>query len=177
MKTSFSTVALVIILGLSGMTLSSQASADRYTRFQYANPEGGTTAGMARHRSGANGNMARGRVVRTDGQGNAAAVSGGAFQAAHGARGARAGAIYRSADGSLQHQSGMTASGSRGSATSSGTATVSTDGSITQSRNTTLNNATTGNSYQGNTSYNSTNGLTHSATCYDGSGNVIVCPR
>ncbi len=177
MKTSISTLAFGIVLGLSSAIVVSPASADRFTRFQYANPDGGTTAGATRYRSGVNGSAARGHVVRTDGQGNAYAGSGGAFQSANGASGARAGATYYGSDGSLQHQSGMTASGTRGSVSSNGAATVGADGSVSQNRNSTLYNAATGNSYQGSTSYNQTGGLSHSATCYDGAGNVIACPR
>ncbi len=98
------------------------------------------------------------------------------FHTPAGASEARAGTTYHGADGSVQHSGGLAASGRRGSVTSSGGHTVGADGNVTQSRNTTLTNSATGNAYQGSTSYDQTNGVTHSATCYDAAGSEIDCP-
>lgn len=171
------TLILSIFLGLGGMAASFQASADRAVRFERGNPMGGNTAGVMRHQTGPNGgSFSQRRVVRTDDAGNARVVSGGAFQTPNGASGARAGTTLYGSDGSVQHQSGMTANGTRGSVTSSGGYSLDANGNATQSRNTTATNAATGNSYQGSTSYSSETGFSHSGTCIDAAGNDIPCP-
>lgn len=169
-------MSVSIILGLAGLVVTADALADRMTRFERENPAGGTTAGINRHISGENGGLTQRRVIRSDGEGNGRVSSGGTFHGPNGAVGGRAGTTTFSSDGSAQHQSGMAVSGSQGSVKSTGSATVDANGNVTQSRDTSVTNATTGNSYQGSTSYNSSTGVTHSATCYDGSGNVIACP-
>ena len=84
--------------------------------------------------------------------------------------------LTQGADGSVLHQSGVKASGSRGSVNSTGGYTRNADGTLSQNRNTGITNAATGNSYQGSTSYDASNGLSRSATCYNAAGDVIACP-
>lgn len=177
MKIAVRTLPLCIVLGLTGLTTSLQASADRVTRFERSNPQGGTTAGTLRHQSGQHGgSFSQRRVVRTDEAGNTHIVGGSSFQTPGGASGARAGTTTYNSDGSVQHRSGMTASGTRGSVTSNGGYTVSAEGDVSQSRSTTVTNASNGNTYQGNLSYDQSNGLNHSGTCYDATGKQISCP-
>lgn len=88
---------------------------------------------------------------------------------------ARAGTNTRNADGSATHQSGLSASGSRGSVQSSGSASRDAAGNVTQSRSTSATSAATGNSVQSSSSYTKDTGLTRSATCYNASGAVIAC--
>lgn len=177
MKTPVTTLTLCAALGLGGMTATFEASADRAVRFERSNPMGGSTAGAMRHQSGPDGgSFSQRRVMRNDGEGNGRVTSGGAFRTPGGASGARAGTTTYGADGSVQHKSGVTASGARGSMTSSGGYSVGADGAVTQNRNTTVTDAASGNTYQGSTSYNQTSGFTRSATCYDAAGNEIACP-
>lgn len=163
----------IALLGLS----STEASADSARRFTRPNAAGGTTAGAVTRHVGPNGGATTSRrVLRTDGEGNGMATGGRAWQTPNGGTGARAGATTHSADGSVQHKSGFATSGTRGSANSQGSLQRDADGNVTQSRSTNATNATTGNSYQGNTSYDSTNGLSHSGSCFDAGGNSIPCP-
>lgn len=177
MKRSITPLAVCLTIGFAIMATSFQASADRVVRFDRPNPAGGSTSGMTKHLSGGNGGgMTQRHVVRSDGEGNSRAVSGGAFHTPGGTSGARAGTTVQNADGSVQHKSGMTTSGTHGSASSTGSYTVDANGNVTQNRDTNMTNAATGNSYQGSTSYNSETGVTHSATCFDAGGNEISCP-
>ena len=176
MHTSLRILSLGLVLAMSGLTAAFPVSADRVTRFERDNPAGGTTAGVNRYRNGENGSLAQRRVIRSDGAGNARAVSGSAFRTPGGGSGARGATTYYGADGTVQHQSGVKASGSRGSVNSTGGYTRNADGTLSQNRNTGITNAATGNSYQGSTSYDASNGLSHSATCYNAAGDVIACP-
>ncbi|MDY0012918.1 MAG: hypothetical protein RBS40_08520 [Rhodocyclaceae bacterium] len=177
MKTiaSLLTPTLAATLLLGGLSFNAQADGGR--RFIRDNPAGGVSAGAARHRSGENGRMAARRVVRTDGEGNGVATSGRAWETTAGGSGARGGVTARSADGSIQHNSGIASSGPKGSLNSQGSLNRDADGNVTQSRTTSATNAATGNSYQGNTSYSQETGLSHSGTCFDASGATIPCPR
>lgn len=171
----FLTPTLAVALLLGGLSVSAQADGGR--RFIRDNPAGGVSAGAVGHRSGENGRMAARRVVRTDGEGNGVATSGRAWETTAGGRGARAGATTRSADGAIEHESGISSSGPRGSVTSQGSLSRDAEGSVTQSRSTSGTNAATGNSYQGSTSYSKETGLSHSGTCFDASGATMPCPR
>lgn len=168
--------ALLITLGFTSLTCTT-ALADGKARFNRENPAGGATAGMMRSKTGPNGGgFVNGRGVITDGQGNGKFASGSAFKGPNGGSGVRAGTTTHTADGTTQHKSGFAAAGNQGNVSSYGETTVNPDGSVNQSRSTSATNAQTGNSYQGNTSYNNTDGVTHSATCYDAAGSVITCP-
>ena len=177
MKLRSVTLSLCLAMTLGGLSATPSAYADRTVRFERQNPAGGTTAGSMRNHSGTNGgHYLQRRVVRTDGQDNGRVSGGSAFQTPGGASGLRGGSTYYHADGSVQHASGLAASGTRGSITSRGGYTRNPDGTITQQRSTHLSNAATGNSYQGSTSYDATNGLSHSATCFNAAGDEIACP-
>lgn len=116
------------------------------------------------------------RVVQPDGAGNAAVATGAAARGPNGARAVRAGLTTRSADGTVQHKSGMRAEGAKGSVASGGSAIRSADGTITQDRTTTATSATSGNSVQSTGSYNKDSGRTRTTTCYDAAGATIACP-
>jgi hypothetical protein len=118
----------------------------------------------------------RGRVVKTDGEGNATVATGAAARGLNGATAARAGLTTRGADGSIQHDSGMRAEGTKGSVASSGSASRSAAGAVTQNRTTTATSATSGNSVQSTSSYNKDSGRTRTTTCYDAAGATIACP-
>lgn len=125
----------------------------------------------------ANGNTwGRGRAVTTNESGGTTVTSGGAYQGANGARGARAAQTTVNPDGSATRRGGFSASGARGSASSEGSATRNADGTYTGSRSSTATNAATGNTYNGTTTYDQ-NGATRTATCTDAAGNTIACPR
>lgn len=164
-----------LVAGLvSGLVpMSAEAGGLRTT---HANTAGGVTSTAMVGRQGASGGAyARGRSVATDGHGNGTAVSGAGFVGPNGATGGRAGTTTVYADGSATHQSGLSASGAQGSVQSSGSATRDAAGNVTQSRSSAATNTATGNSVQSSSAYNSTTGLTHTATCYNASGAVIAC--
>jgi hypothetical protein len=176
MKTHIRILTLGLVLSMSGLAATFPAPADRFTRFERGNPQGGSTAGVNRYRSGENGSFAQRRVIRSDDSGNARATSGSAFRTPNGGNGVRGATTYYGADGSVQHKSGVNANGSRGSLNSTGGYTRSADGTLSQERNTGITNAATGNSSQGSTSYDASNGVSHGATCYNAAGDVIACP-
>ena len=139
-----------------------------------ANSAGGYSGGMAAAGRGANGGAyARGRAYQTDGAGNGSVASGGAYRGPNGATGARTGTTSRTADGTVDHQSGFSANGAKGSIQSEGGFTKDADG-VTQSRSTTATGAN-GTTYNGSTSYDKDTGLTHSGSCTDASGNSGSC--
>lgn len=142
----------------------------------HRNAEGGVTAARGAARAGDAGEMARGRRIVTDGQGNAAVTSGAAVDGAQGGRFRRAGRTTRAADGSVRHDSGMTASNAKGSVESAGHLDRDADGQVTQNRTTTATSAATGNSVQRDTSYSKDTGVHRTTTCFDAGGAAITCP-
>jgi hypothetical protein len=102
-------------------------------------------------------------------------------------------------DGSATHQGGFQASGKNGSIQSSGSAQRDANGNIAGQRSTTAQGANgssyqgsttygngtathttsatgkNGDTYQGQTTYTKGQGVQHSGTCKDASGNVIPC--
>lgn len=119
----------------------------------------------------------RGHTVQKTESGSTVAASGGAFETAKGAKGARGSTTTINPDGSASRQGGLSGSGARGSIASQGQATRNADGTYSGQRSTQATNAATGNSYDGNTTYNSTDGVKRTATCTDAGGNSINCPR
>jgi len=142
-----------------------------------ADPDGGYRGGRVAAARGQNGGAyARKRGFQTDGAGNGTVASGGVYRGPNGANGvtgARAGTTTRNADGTVNHQSGIAASGAKGSVESSGGFTKTQDG-VTQSRTTAATGAN-GATYQGSTSYDKSSGLSHSSSCTDAAGNSIPC--
>jgi hypothetical protein len=126
----------------------------------------------------ANGNTwARGRAVTANEAGGKTVTSGGGFKGRNGSQGARAGQTTVNPDGSATRMSGGSVSGPRGSASSQGSATRNADGTYNGSRSSTATNAATGNTYDGSTTYDSTNGVSRTATCSNPAGESIPCPR
>ena len=161
-------------LGL--MLAATDAAAFASGRVLRQNSSGGVTGGSFHAGRGPNGGgFASGRAINTDGAGNGSVVSGGAFRAANGTTGARAGKTTWNADGSASHQSGFRASGAKGSAQSSGSATRSADGTVNQSRTTTATSSATGDTRSTTESCSSGNGVTRTTTCTDAAGNTIAC--
>lgn len=141
----------------------------------HTNPEGGVSAGMAAGARGPNGGAyQRGRVLKTDGAGNAEAASGGRFRTANGTTGWRKSETQRGADGSVSHDGAFAASGAKGNVQSSGAYNKAADGTVSGNRNTTA-TGVDGTTYTGSTQYDSANGVTHTGTCTDASGKVIPC--
>lgn len=175
MKTRSLILALGATLLAAAVTAGTADAASR--RVVRPNAAGGTTATAITAHEGPNGGKyVRGRGLATDGQGDARYVSGGAFKGPDGATGGRAGTTSRSADGSMTHQSGMTAQGARGSVQSSGSATRDASGNVSQSRTSTATSAATGDTIKTSESYTSGSGVTRSASCFDAGGNSIACP-
>lgn len=144
---------------------------------QHDNPAGGQTVGGSRHAAGPNGGGAAQRgFVRSDAEGNVQKGNVRMFRTPNDGQALRFGNTVRGSDGSVQHQSGVRASGDKGSLQTSGGYQRDAEGNLTQNRDTTMTNAQTGNSYQGNTQYNKDSGVTHTATCFDASGAEIACP-
>jgi len=172
MRTALSLVALT----LTTLALTAPAAHAERLRFAHRNAEGGTTRGFEAAHAGEAASGARGHLLRTDGNGNATVTSGAAMKTENGGVFKRAGRTTRSADGSLQHDSGFNASNSKGSVQSQGSATRDAQGDVTQSRTTTATSASTGDTLKSTTSYNKDTGLEHSVNCFDASGNAIACP-
>jgi hypothetical protein len=146
-------------------------------RGHVANAEGGTTAAAATKRTGANGGTrSAARGVKTDAAGNAAGGSAATTTTANGGTASRAAKFQRNADGSASRQSGYAASGAKGSASAQGSATKNVDGTVSANRSGTATSAATGNSVNTNASYQTGQGVTKSATCFDASGATIPCP-
>ncbi|MBS1196470.1 MAG: hypothetical protein H6R18_255 [Proteobacteria bacterium] len=101
---------------------------------------------------------------------------GGTFKTASGATGERTATNTRSADGTFNHQSSMTAIGTKGNIKSSGSMTKTADGNVSGQRNTTATDAN-GNTYNGSTTYNKTDGLQHTSSCTNAAGETIACKK
>lgn len=145
-------------------------------RGAHTNPAGGVTGKFAAAVKGPNGGKAgRAHGFATDGQGNAVGGSAAAFKTPGGAKGVRAGMTMRSADGAVHHQSGGMVSGANGSASSYGGFTKNADGTVSGSRSTSAQSKTSKASYQGNTSYSSSDGVRHSSSCTNASGDMVTC--
>lgn len=146
-------------------------------RSVHTNPAGGVSGKFATGVKGPNGGMAgRAHDFATDGEGNAAGGSASGFKTPGGAKGFRAGMTTRSADGTVNHQSGGAVSGTNGSASSYGSFSKNADGTASGSRSTTAQSKTSEASYQGNTTYNSSDGVQHSGTCTNAAGESVTCP-
>ncbi len=144
----------------------------------HKNPSGGYTAGGVHGWRGPQGGATRGWSAVSDGQGNAAATSGGAFRGPGGAQGARAGYTTRSATGNVQHQGGAAWKGRYGQgatqSTFSRTGPRSASGTVSTQYQTNsgagYQGVTTGTRDQGSLSIN------HTGTCYDTTGAQVPCP-
>lgn len=134
--------------------------------------------GVAAAGRGPNGTTwVRGRGHATAADGTVTSASGGAIQTANGARAARASTTTVNPDGSVAHSGGFTASGAKGSVTSTGSYNRAADGTRSGSRTTTATGAG-GITYQGTTSIDPATGKpVHSYTCTDASGTTVSCPR
>lgn len=174
MRTALSLVAL----SLTTLALTASPAHAERLRFAHRNAEGGTTRGFEAAHAGEAASGARGHLLRTDGNGNgnATVTSGAAVSTESGGIFKRAGRTTRSADGSVQHNSGFNASNSKGSMQSQGNATRDAQGDVTQSRTTTATSASTGDTLRSSTSYSKDTGVEHSVNCFDASGNAITCP-
>lgn len=146
-------------------------------RYAHGNAEGGVTQGAVVGHRGEAGKGVRGRRVVTDGQGNARATSGAAYQGVNGGSLRRAGQTTRAADGSMNHASGLDASGAKGSVQSQGSTTRDASGNVTQNRSTSGSSASTGNSFTATESYIKGEGVTRSVSCFDAAGAPIACPK
>ncbi|MDF1692236.1 MAG: hypothetical protein P1U47_07680 [Zhongshania sp.] len=176
MKTSITTMAFCFGLSLASLAGASSAAADG-RHVDRDNMKGGRTVGAGRYVAAENGGvLAQRRVVRSDDQGNVSKTSGGLFRTPNGGQGGRFSNTVHGADGSVQHQSGLKASGEKGGVETNGGYQRDANGNLTQNRDTAITNAQTGNTYQGNTQYSKEAGVSHSATCFDGSGSEIACP-
>ena len=146
-------------------------------RLRHLNSAGGVT-GVAGHafKTPNGGAFANGHRVVTDGAGNVSGVSGGAGTTANGGEYKRAGQFSRSADGSINRQGGVEASGQQGSVNSAGNITKTADGTVNGTRNTSTTNAQTGITKDSSTTYTTADGITHTATCTDATGASVACP-
>jgi len=163
-------------LGLSLLlAFGAPAEAGRL-RAAHDNPEGGHTRVFGAAHAGEAASAARGRRVVTDGEGNVESTRGAVFKGAEGRSFKRGAHNTRSADGSATHESGMSATGAKGSIDSQGSATRDASGAVTQQRSTTATSAATGNSVETSTSYNKDTGRTRTTTCFDATGATIACP-
>lgn len=170
---------LFVATGLSIALVAAipDASAQRraHVRAGGATADGGYRAASGTTASGERGRFARGHAVESDGQGNVSGASGAAVQGANGGLGQRQGGFYRNADGSGGRQGSASIEGADGgAASSSGSMTRNTDGTYAGQRQTQA-TGKEGNSYSGSTSYDSSQGVQHTATCTDAAGNVIDC--
>ncbi|MES1163239.1 MAG: hypothetical protein ABUL50_09275, partial [Rhizobacter sp.] len=145
------------LVGAGFSTLSAEAASRRVV---HGNADGGVTASAVTARQGASGAAVRGRAVRTDGQGNATAVSGAAVKGVNGGSAARAGKTTVAADGSATHQSGVAAQSAKGSVESSGSASRDASGNVTQARSSTVTSAATGNTMNTSSAYSKDTGVT-----------------
>lgn len=124
-----------------------------------------------------NGNsIVKGHGVKTNADGSITTANGQAFKAANGAVGAHAGSTTINPDGSATHLGGLNAKGQKGSVMNQNSAYKNSDGTYGGSSNTAITSNKTGNSYNGTATYDSTTGLTKSATCTNASGAIIACP-
>ncbi len=169
--THFKTM-IAIALGAS-LLATSVAAEDRPNRAKVSGSNGTVTAIKGDKGSGA---RARGAKRNTDG--SVTAASGGAFQTANGARGARASTTTVNPDGSGTRVSEAAASGPGGSASTSSNVTRNADGTHSGGRTSTATSTSTGNTYNGSTQIDPATGQpVRTATCTDSSGAVIACPR
>lgn len=169
-KSFLALTVAVTIFGIAG-----EAQVRARGRVVHSNASGGTTAVTGAAGAGGNGGAyARGRRVTTDGAGNARVTSGTAVRTSSGATAVRAGQTNVSSDGGVSHNSGFAASGSKGSIQSTGSAQRNADGSASGERTTNA-TAENGNTYSGETTWTKGEGVQHTGTCKDASGNVISC--
>jgi hypothetical protein len=108
--------------------------------------------------------------------GTAIHKSGTYVQGPNGGYAARAGKTTVNPDGSATHQSGFKTSGANGTVQSTATAERGADGSASGTRNTTA-TGKNGNTYNGATTWQKGEGVQHTSTCTDPSGNVIPCKK
>lgn len=145
------------------------------------------------------GEAARGRVTTASGQGQGSTKSGGEFRGPNGAEGSRQGSTQWD-NGNVTHQGSEQVTGRNGgSIQSSGNFQKSADGQFSGSRSTTAtgpnggsyNGSTTyqngsathttdvttknGATYQGQTTYEKGQGVTHTGTCTNASGETVPC--
>jgi len=166
MKKTLATLAAALAVAVAFASVAEAASGRIVRRGQ----NGAFAAGSV------NGNAyARGWGVRKNADGSTSAASGGAFRLNNGAVGGRASTTTVNPDGSVAHRGGFAASGARGSVNSQGGFTRNADGTVSGGRDTNV-TAANGNGYSGSTTYDSTNGLSHSGSCHDASGAAIACP-
>lgn len=167
-------LAAAALLAAATLTVGA-ADAQGRARGARQNAAGGITAGQVHNNVGPNGGQrVGGRGVVTDGQGNAAA---GAANCAAGAAGraCRAGAVTRSADGTVTRQGGAAVEGANGgSASTQGGFVRNPDGTYSGGRTTEAAGANGTHSAQ--TDYNSETGVTRTVTCTDAGGAVVACP-
>lgn len=169
--------AALVCLTLATLALAAPAAHAERLRFAHQNAEGGVTRGFGAAHAGQAASGARGHVLRTDGQGNGSVTSGAAVSTANGGQFKRAGHTTRSADGSMQHDSGFTGSNGKGSVQSQGSATRDAQGDVTQNRTTSATSASTGNSAVSTSSYSKDGGFEHSVNCFDANGAAMNCPK
>jgi hypothetical protein len=164
-KTVMMTIAVAAI-GLSGVAEAREGRVK-------ARGQNGVVAAGAGPNGGA---YARGRGAVQNDNGSVTSASGAVARGPNGGRGARASTTTVNPDGSATHQGGFVAEGAQGSVASSGSAARNADGTYSGARSTQATSATTGATYKGSTSYDSTTGVTRTATCTDAAGAAIVCP-
>ena len=161
------------LLAMGAFTI--QAADAQVRRGAVRGAEGGAAVGQAHDRVGPRGGEvagARGAVVSPNG-----AAAAGSVNCARGqnAAGCRAGATTRTADGEINHQSGVHAEGVNGrELTSTGGLTKSADGTVDQGRTTTASGANGSVTVDG--AYTSGSGRSRTVTCSDASGAVVACP-
>lgn len=167
---AFATAGLV---AMAAFTL--QAADAQVRRGSVRGQDGGAAVGQVHDRTGPNGREiagARGAVVGSNG-----AAAAGSVNCARGPNAAacRAGATTRTADGTVNHQSGLHAEGVNGrELTSTGGLTKSADGTVDQGRTTTASGANGSVTVDG--AYSTDTGRSRTVTCSDASGAVITCP-
>lgn len=168
--THFKTM-IAIAFGAS-LLAASVAAEDRPNRTRTSGANGTVTAIQGEKGSGA-----RARGAKRNSDGSVTAASGGAFQTANGARGARASTTTVNPDGSGTRVSEAAASGPAGSASTSSDVTRNADGTFSGGRTSTATSTSTGNTYNGSTQIDPATGQpVRTATCTDSAGTVIACP-
>ncbi len=168
---------LATLLSTLGLAMSTNAAASGrvFAHGTATTAEGGrTSATLSGARNPAGGTFVHGRTSQSDGNGNASTRSGTAFRTRNGGTGTRTGSTSRNADGSLSHQGEITASGARGGSIQSEGGFTRNANDVNTRRSTTA-TSPNGTTYQGSTTYDKENGISHSATCTDSTGNTVAC--
>lgn len=161
----------------AALTVAANAQAVAHGGILRRNANGGVTRSRGTVASGANGGaIAHGHRTSTNRQGSVTTSRGTAFRGPNGAKGVRAGTTTLNRDGSSTHRSGFAASGSNGSIESTGSSQRAADGSASGQRQTDI-TGKNGNTYQGQTTWTKGQGVQHTGTCKDASGNTIACPK